>query len=85
MAKKQENIPEAIYRLTAGQPFYTQVLCRNLIIHLNAEEINTVGQEDLDFVISDLVENPLPQMIYFWEELSDAEKISLSLFRSVRI
>jgi hypothetical protein len=75
----KENVPEAIYRLTAGQPFYTQVLCRNLIINLNTEEKNIVGQDDLDDVVSDLMENPLPQMVYFWEGLSDSEKIALSL------
>jgi len=78
----EENVPEAIYRLSAGQPFYTQVLCRNLIINLNAEEKKAVGQEDLDDVVSDLLENPLPQMVYFWEGLSDAEKITLSLLAS---
>ena len=62
----EEDVPEAIYRLTAGQPFYTQVLCRNLIINLNADERNIVEQEDLDDVVSDLVENSLPQMVYFW-------------------
>jgi len=78
----EQNVPETIYRLAAGQPFYTQVLCRNLIIHFNTEEKNIVGQEDLDYIVSDLVENPLPQMLYFWEGLSDSEKITLSLLAS---
>jgi hypothetical protein len=30
-------------------------------------------------VISDIIDNPLPQMIYTWDALSDDEKIALSL------
>ncbi|MEJ2721970.1 MAG: hypothetical protein P8181_12655, partial [bacterium] len=30
-----EGLPESIYSLTAGQPFYTQVLCQTLVDYLN--------------------------------------------------
>ena len=35
-----EAIVERIYRLTAGQPFYTQVVCQNIIDHLNEKQKN---------------------------------------------
>jgi hypothetical protein len=34
---------------------------------------------DLRHVIADIVDNPLPQMIYTWDALSDDEKLVLSL------
>ena len=36
------GIPERIVRLTAGQPFYTQVMCQNMIDRLNEVERNRV-------------------------------------------
>ncbi|HUK91631.1 MAG TPA: two-component regulator propeller domain-containing protein, partial [Blastocatellia bacterium] len=73
------GVIELIYRLTAGQPFYTQVLCQNTVDFLNEAERNWVVVADLKRIIDDVVDNPLPQMIYTWEGLSDDEKIVLSL------
>jgi len=42
-------------------------------------ERNRVRQEDVDAVARELVDNPLPQMIYFWDELGQEQKNALSL------
>lgn len=68
-----------IYRLTAGQPFYTQVICQNIVDYLNERRQNWVTMLDLSNVVEDILDNPLPQMIYAWEGLSDDEKLVLSL------
>jgi ligand-binding sensor domain-containing protein len=73
------GVVEAIYRLTAGQPFYIQVMCQNVVDYMNEHEQNWVTAADLDKVIADIIDNPLPQMIYTWDVLSDDEKIALSL------
>jgi len=73
------GIPERIARLTAGQPFYTQVVCQNLMDRLNEVQRNRIKQEDVDAISRELSENPLPQMIYFWEDLDTELQISLSL------
>jgi AAA+ ATPase superfamily predicted ATPase len=73
-----ESTVEAIYRLTAGQPFYTQVLCQNVVDHLNECRKNRVTQTDLDAVTEDIVRNPLPQMIYVWDSLGTLEKLAMS-------
>ncbi len=75
----KEGITETIYRLTAGQPFYTQVVCQNIVDHLNEHQKNVVDQEDLKEIVEGILENPLPQMIYFWNSLSDDKKLILSL------
>ena len=73
------GVVEVIYRLTAGQPFYTQMICQNLVDHMNEHRQNWVTVADLKQVIAEIVDNPLPQMIYTWDALSDDEKIVLSL------
>ncbi|MBN1164846.1 MAG: PEGA domain-containing protein [Candidatus Krumholzibacteriota bacterium] len=73
------DVPEAIFRLTAGQPFYSQVLCQSLVDHLNEKEKHRVTEEDLHQVVDEIIENPLPQMIFSWSSLSRLEKINLSL------
>jgi len=78
-----KGIPERIYRLTSGQPFYTQVVCQSLVDRLNAEQRNRVMQDDIDAVSQELAENPLPQMIYFWDGLERNQRIALSLLGEV--
>lgn len=68
-----------ICRLTAGQAFYTQVMCQNLVDYVNEHRQNWLTLACLKVVIDEIIDNPLPQMIYAWDGLSDDEKISLSL------
>jgi ligand-binding sensor domain-containing protein len=74
-----KGVAELIYRLTAGQAFYTQVICQNTVDYLNETRRNWVVVADLKHIIDDILDNPLPQMIYAWDGLSDDEKIALSL------
>jgi hypothetical protein len=68
-----------IYRLTAGQPFYTQAVCQNLIDWLNEHETRLASRETVAAVADALVENPLPQMIFLWDSLAADEKLVLAL------
>ena len=77
------GIPERIVRLTAGQPFYTQVVCQNMMDRLNEVERNRVRQEDVDAVAQELADNPLPQMIYFWDGLKQEQRSILSVLGEV--
>ena len=74
-----EGVPERIWRLTAGQPFYTQAVCMNMVDHLNDTASNRPSAEDLAAVVDQLVENPLPQMLYFWDSFGYEQKLCLSL------
>jgi ligand-binding sensor domain-containing protein len=77
------GVMDVVYRLTAGQPFYTQVICQNVVDYMNEHRQNWVTVADLGHVITDIVDNPLPQMIYAWDALSDDEKLGLSLLGEV--
>ena len=75
------DMVDAICRLTGGQPFYTQVICQNLVDLL----IETAGDPqftDLERVVRDIVDNPLPQMIYSWNSLAEWEQVVLASLAS---
>jgi len=75
----EEGVEDEIIDLTAGQPFYTQVLCQSIVDHLNESGKNTVSAGDVETVVEEIIENPLPQMIFSWSSLGQLEKISLSI------
>jgi hypothetical protein len=74
-----EDVVEAIYRLTSGQPYYTQVICTQAVDHLNSVQRNRLEMDDLDDIIQTIIDNPPPSMIYTWDELSPPEQMTLSL------
>ncbi|OYT73045.1 MAG: hypothetical protein CFK52_03290 [Chloracidobacterium sp. CP2_5A] len=73
------GVVDAIARLTAGQPFYTQVLCQNIVDFLNEQKRHYVLRADVFAIVEEVVNHPLPQMMYFWDGLSDDEKLALAL------
>jgi len=82
LAKKVTFAPEVIaqiHTLTAGQPFYTQLICQNLVYHLNEVKKYLVESADLQAVVESVLENPPPQMIFNWGEHTAERKLTLSL------
>ena len=75
----EDGVPEQIWALTAGQPFYTQVYCRTLVDHLNERRGTDVESEDVREVTDEIIDNPLPQMIFSWNSLLPMEKVALSI------
>jgi hypothetical protein len=73
------GIPGGIVRLAGGHPYYTQVVCQNLVDHLNRVRHNLCDTRDLAAVVDEVIQNPPPQMLYFWKQLAIPEKIILSL------
>jgi ligand-binding sensor domain-containing protein len=73
------GVIDRVYRLTAGQPFYTQVICQNAVDYMNEHRRNWIVLSDLGHILDDIVDNPLPQMIYAWEGFSDDEKMVASV------
>jgi hypothetical protein len=74
-----EGVPDDMYVLTAGQPFYTQVLCQSIVDHLNEYRRNDVRADDVKLVVDEIIENPLPQMIFSWNALTNLEKLTLAI------
>jgi len=79
IVRYEHGVPEMTYDLTAGQPFYTQVLCQLLVDRLNEQESYDITAADLDSAVDQIVDNPLPQMIFSWNSLSDVERLTLAI------
>jgi hypothetical protein len=78
-----EDVVESIFRLTGGQPFYTQVICQNLTDLLIEEERTDPTMADLERIVRDIVANPLPQMIYTWNSFPAWSRVMLSSLASI--
>ena len=78
-----KSVLKKVYRLTAGQPFYTQVVCQNMVDYANEHQLTAIDDKAYDLVVADILENPLPQMIYFWNSLSNNKKLILALLAEV--
>lgn len=74
-----DGVVESIRQLTAGQPFYTQVICQGLIDRANAIRSRHITPELLDRVVEDIIENPLPQMIFTWSSANAADKATMAI------
>jgi hypothetical protein len=70
---------DSVWRLTAGQPFYTQAICQSLVDHLNERRTSAATPDTLAAVVDGIINNPLPQMIFLWDGLERIEKLVLSL------
>jgi len=70
---------EAIYRLTSGQAFYTQAICQHLVDLLNDQQSHMASREHVFQVVDNLVNNPLPQMIFLWDSLERDEKLVMAI------
>lgn len=77
------GVVDGVCRLTAGQPFYTQVICQNAVDYLNEHKQNWFVAGDLSRVVAEILDNPPPHMIYAWDGLSDDEKLVFSLLAEV--
>jgi hypothetical protein len=73
---------DAITRLTGGQPFYTQVICQNMVDLLMEQGRGDPSEQDLERIVRDIVDNPLPQMIYSWNSLSEWNQVILASLAS---
>lgn len=78
-----DAIVARIVHLTAGQPYYTQAICWNIVYILNQRHTSVVTEDILEAVVTRLVENPLPQMTFAWKQLSREKKLTLALLAEV--
>jgi len=70
-----DQVLDSIYRLTSGQPFYTQIVGQNIVDYVNETEKTNIELSDLNHIVNEILENPLPQMIYFWNSLPQGQML----------
>ncbi len=79
----EDGAVERIFRLTNGHPFYTQAICMYIVDYVSEKGKKKFSFFDLFNVLQELIDNPLPEMLYFWGNLNFKEKIILSLISEI--
>ena len=57
-SRYREQAVQRIYDLTAGNPFYIQIICNRLVEYMNNQRAGLVTEADVEKVESDLIEGP---------------------------
>ncbi len=82
------NTVTELIRLSHGHPFYTQLLCQNLVDAVNEAGTSVVDSRCVKESMDRVIEHPPPQLLYLWGTLSKAQKLALaglaSLLRTPR-
>ena len=69
---------ERIYRLTSGQPYYTQLLCHNLFTRWSDQKPAQLDVADVDAVLVDVVEQATPNLQFVWDDSPPVERAVLA-------
>jgi cytoskeletal protein RodZ len=69
---------ERIYRLTSGQPYYTQLLCHNVFSRWANEKPEQIDVDDVEAVLEDAIEQATPNLQFAWDDSSTVEKALLA-------
>lgn len=64
---------DRIHHMTAGHPYYTQLLCLNIFDLVQGE--GTVRVEHVEEAAKRFVQNPSPHLVSTWKDLSLEEKV----------
>lgn len=70
---------KAILALTAGHPYYTQLLCHEIFTRLQAENSNQVAAPAVQKAAEKLLESGADRFGWLWETLPPAERVVASL------
>ncbi len=65
---------DRILELTAGQPYYTQLLCHNLFTRWTQTKPEQLDVVDVEAVLPDVMEQGTPNFQFVWEDSSPAEQ-----------
>jgi hypothetical protein len=71
-----DGIPEQILRITAGHPYYTQVICQTMVDYLNHKRDFAIASEQLFEIVDQVLQNPPPPLNHVWAAFSSEEKFA---------
>ncbi|CAK8720712.1 hypothetical protein GMJAKD_10000 [Candidatus Electrothrix aarhusensis] len=69
-----DAVAHAIQDLTGGQPYFTQLLCHELVEQLNKKKEKTVQMDDLEMVLPAVFERGYQVFREFWSVLSETQQ-----------
>ena len=66
---------DKIWRVTAGHPYFLQLLCHSLVNQHNRSRRSYVTVSDVNTALSDILSSGEAHFIYLWNELSHSERL----------
>ncbi len=73
-----EDAIQAILKLSAGHPFFTQAICFNLFEQAKIEDNWTVTGSDVQSIVDRAIESAESGLSWFWDGLSISEQVVFS-------
>ena len=67
-----------------GERFLPVLVDMQILAGIRDDTLSEPTAEDLDSIVTGIVDNPLPQMIYSWNSLPDSSKVLLAAGRRAR-
>ncbi|BAY88257.1 ABC transporter substrate-binding protein [Tolypothrix sp. PCC 7601] len=74
----EQNAIDEIYRLTAGHPYFIQVICFHIFVQARSEEKWQVTRTDVDAIVEQAIESAEAGLAWFWDGLTILEQIVFS-------
>jgi uncharacterized RDD family membrane protein YckC len=68
-----QGVPEQILELSAGHPFYTQLICQSIFDMLEGH--GTVEASHVEQAVEQFLQNPSPHLILTWKALALDQKV----------
>ncbi|MEH2153091.1 ABC transporter substrate-binding protein [Nostoc sp.] len=78
MLEYEEDAIKAIFKLSAGHPYFTQAICFNLFLQAKIEEKLTVTSSDVQGIVDKTIESATGGLSWFWDGLSISEQVVFS-------
>jgi ABC-type branched-subunit amino acid transport system substrate-binding protein len=69
---------QAIFKLSAGHPYFTQMICFAIFMRAREQDKWKVTSEDVKAVVDRAIELAEAGLAWFWDGLSDSEKVVFS-------
>ncbi|MCI5167754.1 MAG: hypothetical protein D3903_17110, partial [Candidatus Electrothrix sp. GM3_4] len=78
------DVAYAIWDLTGGQPYFTQLLCYELVEQLNRKKEKIVQMDDLETVLPQVFERGYQVFREFWSALTEGQRELLLILAEER-
>ena len=72
-----------LLRLSAGHPYFTQLLGQNLVDWLNENQETLITPERIERVVARILEHPPPHLVYMWEDQPVDRRLVLASLASL--
>ena len=74
----QSEAVARIYQVTAGHPYFTQLVCHELFSRCQQSGVREIQRADVDGVLEQVIERGTVNLKFVWDEADDLEKWALA-------